>query len=341
MTNKDIEKMLEESGGLDMSHVKKDDILAKAKQEMYFGASVADQKKEKRSTSLFSKKRFIPIIAGAALAFTICIGMIGLYNENFQTIYIDVNPSIALKLNRFDRVIGVEFLNDDAKNLLSDVKLVGADATSAVQTVISACDSAGYVKEDSQIYISASAKEEQKSEKLLKKLKDSAENMRDEKDETYSVNTYNAKKGEKKEFEKESLSPAKYNIIKEIIEEEDDYRLEDLKGKSMTELHKIKNRHNGDFDDDDRDDRDDFDEDDDHEHDEDREENKGENGRPEGRPEGNPEDKPDNKPDGRPEDRPDNKLENGVKDDEENDDDDDDEDDREDGKKNNKPSHDD
>lgn len=341
MTNKDIEKMLEESGGLDMSHVKKDDILAKAKQEMYFGASVADQKKEKRSTSLFSKKRFIPIIAGAALAFTICIGMIGLYNENFQTIYIDVNPSIALKLNRFDRVIGVEFLNDDAKNLLSDVKLVGADATSAVQTVISACDSAGYVKEDSQIYISASAKEEQKSEKLLKKLKDSAENMRDEKDETYSVNTYNAKKGEKKEFEKESLSPAKYNIIKEIIEEEDDYRLEDLKGKSMTELHKIKNRHNGDFDDDDRDDRDDFDEDDDHEHDEDRDENKGENDRPEGRPEGNPEDKPDNKPDGRPEDRPDNKLENGVKDDEENDDDDDDEDDREDGKKNNKPSHDD
>ena len=341
MTNKDIEKMLEESGGLDMSHVKKDDILAKAKQEMYFGATAAEQKKEKRSASLFSKKRFIPIIAGAALAFTICIGMIGLYNENFQTIYIDVNPSIALKLNRFDRVIGVEFLNDDAKNLLSDVKLVGADATVAVQTVISACDSAGYVKEDSQIYISASAKEEQKSEKLLKKLKGSTENMRDEQNDSYSVNTYNAKKGEKKEFEKESLSPAKYNIIKEIIEEEDDYRLEDLKGKSMTELHKIKNRHNGDFDDDDRDDRDDFDEYDDHEHDEDRDENKGENGRPEGRPEGNPEDKPDNKPDGRPEDRPDNKLENGVKDDEENDDDDDDEDDREDGKKNNKPSHDD
>ena len=342
MTNKDIEKMLEESGGLDMSHIKKEDILAKAKQEMYFGAAAAEQKKEKRSTSLFSKKRFIPIIAGTALAFTICIGMIGLYNENFQTIYIDVNPSIALKLNRFDRVIGVEFLNDDAKNLLSNVKLVGADATSAVQTVISACDSAGYVKEDSQIYISASAKEEQKSEKLLKKLKGSAENMRDEKDETYSVNTYNAKKGEKKEFEKESLSPAKYNIIKEIIKEEDDYKLEDLKDKSMTELHKIKNRHNDDFDDDDRDDRDDrddFDEDDDHEHDEDRDENKNENGRPEGKPEDKPEDKPDNKP----EDKPNGKLENSGKDneDDDKDDDEDDDDDLENGKKNNKPSHDD
>ena len=341
MTDKDIEKMLEESGGLDMSHVKKDDILAKAKQEMYFGASVADQKKEKRSSSLFSKKRFIPIIAGAALAFTICIGMIGLYNENFQTIYIDVNPSVALKLNRFDRVIGVEFLNDDAKNLLSDVKLVGADATAAVQTVISACDSAGYVKEDSQIYISASAKEEQKSEKLLKKLKGSTENMRDEQKDSYSVNTYNAKKGEKKEFEKESLSPAKYNIIKEIIEEEDDYRLEDLKGKSMTELHKIKNRHNDDFDDDDddrddRDDRDDFDEDDDREHDEDRDENKGENGRPENKPEDRPEGRPEDKPNNKPEDKPNNKLESNGKDN-----DDDDEDDREDGKKNNKPSHDD
>lgn len=201
MTEKDIEKMLAECGGLDMSHVKKEDILAKAKQEIYFGAEATEQKKEKSSFPLlFTKKRLIPMIAGAALAFTICIGMIGVYNENFQTVYIDINPSVALKLNRFERVIGVEFLNEDAKALLSDTKLVGCDAKAALQTVIDACDSAGYVKDDSEIYISAAAKEEKASEKLLKKLKGHAEAMREDDSETYSVNTYNAKKGEKKEF---------------------------------------------------------------------------------------------------------------------------------------------
>ena len=253
MTDKDIEKMFEDCGGLDMSHIKKDDILAKAKQEMYFNTESAEEEKEKSSFALFfAKKRFVSVLAGVALMFALFVGMIGLYNENFQTVYIDINPSVALKLNRFERVIGVEYLNDDAKALLSNTKLVGCDAQKALETVITACDSAGYVKDDSQIYLSASAKEEKQSEKLLVKLKGCAETMREKHEETYAVNTYNAKKSEKKEFEKESLSPAKYKAIKEIIEEDDDFKIEDLKKKTMDELNKIKHgiKDNDDFDDD-------------------------------------------------------------------------------------------
>ena len=309
MTEKDIEKMLAECDGLDMSHIEKDNILAKAKQEIYFGAEATEQKKEKSSFPLlFTKKRLIPMIAGAALAFTICIGMIGVYNENFQTVYIDINPSVALKLNRFERVIGVEFLNEDAKALLSDTKLVGCDAKAALQTVIDACDSAGYVKDDSEIYISAAAKEEKTSEKLLKKLKGHAEAMREDDSETYSVNTYNAKKGEKKEFEKESLSPAKYNAIKEIIDEDGRYKLDDLKNKPMSELQKI--RHELDDDDDDWDDdreHGEFDDDD--------------------RDDGRPDDKPNGRPNenDKPSQKPEKELEgNDDRDDDRDDDDDDD-----------------
>lgn len=253
MTNKDIEKMLNECDGLDMSHIKKDNILAKAKQEMYFNTESVEKKKEKSSFALFfAKKRFVSVLAGMALMFALFVGMIGLYNENFQTVYIDINPSVALKLNRFERVIDVEYLNDDAKALLSNTKLVGYDAQKALEMVITACDSAGYVKNDSQIYLSASAKEDKQSEKLLVKLKGCAETMRENHEETYAVNTYNAKKSEKKEFEKESLSPAKYKVIKEIIEEDDDFKIEELKKKTMDELNKIKHniKDNDDFDDD-------------------------------------------------------------------------------------------
>ena len=272
MTEKDIEKMLSECDGLDMSHIKKEDALARAKQEMYFGTESAKEEKGS-SSNFFRNKRFVSAIAGAAFALLICFGMIGLYNENFQTVYIDINPSVALKLNRFERVIGVEFLNEDAKALLSSAKLVGRDATDAVQTVISACDSAGYVKNDSEIYISASAKEEQKSEKLLQKLKGSAENMRGEKDETYSVSTYNAKKDEKKDFEKESISPAKYKLIDEIIDEDSRYTIEELKGKTMAELRDLE-RALDDDDDDDFDDRDEHNDRDDKGEKDDRDENK-------------------------------------------------------------------
>ncbi len=277
MTEKDIEKMLAESDGLDMSHVNKDDALAKARRELYFGAAAVSEgteKKEEKSSfaRFFTSRRLVPTLAGAALAIALFAGAIGLYNENFQTVYIDINPSVALKLNRFDRVIGVEYLNDDAKNLLSDVKLVGCDATEALSTVINACNEAGYVKDDSEIYISATSKEEKKSEKLLGKLKDCAENMKDSEEETYSVSTFNTKKEDKKRFDNSSISPAKNNIIEDILDEDDaPFKFDDLKDKSMEELHKIKREYEDRDDDDDDDDRDDHDDD---RHDDDREDNR-------------------------------------------------------------------
>lgn len=276
MTEKDIEKMLSEDDGLDMSHVKKEDILAKAKQELYFGTDAAtaqseqsNKKKEKKSFfSFFTSKRFIPIVASLACAFTLFAGAIGLYNENYQTVYIDVNPSVALKLNRFDRVIGVELLNDDAKNLFSDTDLVGYDVEEALEVVISTCDSEGYVKEDSEIYLSATSKEEKKSEKLLSKLKTCAETMKSKDEKSYMVNTYNTKEEEMEKFKDSNISPAKDKIMHEIADadDKDDYDFEDLREKSMYELthlkKKIQNHKHENFDDgfdydDDRDDEDD------------------------------------------------------------------------------------
>ena len=260
MTEKDIEKMLEESGELDMSHLCKDDILAKAKQEIYFGSEEKEPEKKSGFIGFFSsKKRLVPVLAGVALAFTICVGSIGLYNENFQTIYIDVNPSVALKLNRFERVIGVEFLNEDAKVLLANTKLVGTNASDAVDTVIAACTTAGYVQPNSEIYISATSKQEKNADQLLEKLKGNTETKKGATD-TYSVNTYRAKKDEKKKVEHSSVSPAKYKLINEIIEINSSYTFDFLKNKSMTELHQILYALGVEFDD--LDDFDDFDDDD-------------------------------------------------------------------------------
>lgn len=293
MTEKDIEKMLAECDGLDMSHISKDDALAKAKREMHFGSAKEVEKEEKPSIMRsLTVRRLVPTLAGVALAVAIFAGSIGLYNENFQTVYIDINPSVALKLNRFERVIGVEYLNEDAKELLSGVNLVGCDATEALSAVIEACNSAGYVQDDSEIYISATSKDEQKSEKLLEKLKGHTEGMKAEEGETYAVNTYNAKKADKERYEKSSVSPAKYDIIEDIIDEDGKYTFDSLKDKSMGELRKIL-REVEDFDDDDRDDDDRNDRDDREEHDDDHGDDS-DNDREENKPNGDREDEKEN-----------------------------------------------
>ena len=82
--------------------------------------------------------------------------------------------------------------------------------------------------------------------------------MKENDDETYLVNTLNTKKGDKEKFDKSSISPAKYNIIEDILDEDDaPFKFEDLKDKPMDELRKIKREYE-DRDDDDDDDDDDY-----------------------------------------------------------------------------------
>ena len=156
--------------------------------------------------------------------------------------------------------------------------LISLFLASLTMGALASCDLKDkYVKDDSEIYISATSKEEKKSEKLLGKLKDCAENMKDSEEETYFVSTFNTKKEDKERFDKSSISPAKHNIIEDILDEDDaPFKFDDLKDKSMEELHKIKREYE-DRDDDDDDDRDDHDDD---RNDDDREDNKNNGNKP-------------------------------------------------------------
>ena len=65
-----------------------------------------------------------PLLRYAALAaclLLVCLSGFGihLYRTPASYIYLDINPSVRLDLNCFERVIAVVPLNDDAKTLLS------------------------------------------------------------------------------------------------------------------------------------------------------------------------------------------------------------------------------
>ncbi|NCB63200.1 MAG: hypothetical protein EOM52_06230 [Clostridia bacterium] len=65
-------------------------------------------------------RRLIPLAAAACLLLLICGG--GWYYNQFMmvysTLYLDINPSFAITLNREDKVLDVEAQNDDAAALL-------------------------------------------------------------------------------------------------------------------------------------------------------------------------------------------------------------------------------
>ena len=231
MTEKDLERLIFESEEITPRADLRNEILIKTKQEM--AASAIKKEKKAPRISPFAK-RLMTIAACFVLAFILIGGMLGLGNENYQTVYIDVNPSVALNVNRFGKVSRVEYLNEDAKKALNGIKLKGLSAEDAFEIMITAYDENGYFDGNAEIYISAVSEKNKNADKLLAKLSERAEKIKGNRN--YSVNTTKLTAEDRAEADEYGISPGKYRIISEIIEKHPSYTIEDLKDKSMAEL---------------------------------------------------------------------------------------------------------
>ena len=78
-------------------------------------------------------RRLIPALACLMIALG---GMGGLYFTPTSVISIDVNPSLELSVNRFDRVVGVEGLNEDGRALAGELSLTHRTYADAVERVL-------------------------------------------------------------------------------------------------------------------------------------------------------------------------------------------------------------
>lgn len=91
--------------------------------------------------------------AALAAAACLCVAVLGGGVAKFQNsrvdsiVGIDVNPSIELSVNRNDKVLKADPLNDDAVQILDDMNLKGVDLDIAVNAVIGSMVRHGYFEE--------------------------------------------------------------------------------------------------------------------------------------------------------------------------------------------------
>lgn len=239
MAKKNIKRLYKDDAELDLRGGLKNEILSRATKELSLNSNLVTEKNLTKGQN-FHIKKWIPVVSCFAFLIICLFGYIVIFNEEYQTVYIDVNPSVAIKLNRFERVCGVEYMNDDANEVLNGTDLRGRSASDALEVVISLYDSAGYFDENAEIYISAVSYKNKNSDKLLEKLRNKAEKIKGNKN--YSVDTAVITKEEKKLSEEAKISPGKYSVIMQVIEKYPEYTVEDLKDMKMSELKKLLNK---------------------------------------------------------------------------------------------------
>lgn len=112
---------------------------------------------------------------------------VGMYRAEYETVYIDINPSVELSVNRFERVIDVTYLNADAADCFEALPLTNKGVEKSIDLIIDALDEDGYLEAQDTLYIGVSGKGTLQAEKLLEKVSERANQAQTEKGYTVEI----------------------------------------------------------------------------------------------------------------------------------------------------------
>lgn len=195
--------------------LKEDGTITKIKDNNFMIGDVLkvkekEERKNKRITSMVAMVvMFAMLFSGAAYA----------YNSTSYYVSLDVNPGVVMKVNRFERVIDTEAVNEEAEELLKDLKLKNKEVEEAVTLVVDRATGLKYIEDkDGNILIVASGKNDEKAEKLAEKLQDAIKDKNEENGVEAEV-TSGAVGYEMVQAAKaiEGMTPGKYNIIVNLL----------------------------------------------------------------------------------------------------------------------------
>lgn len=135
-------------------------------------AAIGDEIEYSTRRTYLTYKRLAPIAACFMACIFLSTGVYAYYTP-YSYVSVDINPSIAMSLNRFERVIAVEPLTEDAADFIRDTDdLKNHQIDEAISTIIKSASEKGYIdeKEENQVMVVVSAKDPKQEEKLAGKL---------------------------------------------------------------------------------------------------------------------------------------------------------------------------
>ena len=154
------------------------------------------------------------------------------YRTPVSYVSIDINPSLELGVNRFDRVVAVWFYNEEAEKLMDKARLQGQTPGEALNLIYSAAEGGGYIAEDGStvISIAASGKNEGESGRLLEECTAAVN------EKAADVISDTVSKELKTEAASMEISAGKLKLIKMVQALDDSATVEEFKDSSVTDI---------------------------------------------------------------------------------------------------------
>lgn len=175
------------------------------------------------------KIRYSRMIPAVACVLFLIIGSYRLYFTETSMISIDINPSIELNLNRFDRVISINSYNDDGQELANALDIKNMYYMSAIQEILNTESMAEYLSKDEMLSISVVGRNEEEQDEMLANIETCIPKQ-------HNVSCHKSSYHEAHEAHSSGLSVGKYRAFLELQKVNPDITIDDVKGLTMRQI---------------------------------------------------------------------------------------------------------
>lgn len=189
--------------------------------------------KQKRSQASFPPLRVLPRLVPAAACLVLLIASgCWLYFVPTATISIDINPSLELELNRFDRVVGLTGYGD-GEALAQTLSVTHLDYDTAMEQIMQSQQIADLLSQDAVMTVGVIGSDNAQTTRLLA----SVESHAAQQENTYC---YQAHQDEVEHAHELGMSYGKYYALLELEALDADVTPEQVKDMTMGEIWEMK-----------------------------------------------------------------------------------------------------
>lgn len=193
---------------------------------------------------LLKKSSTRKALIGTASFLVLTIGGGGAAYAYYQTpvayLSLDINPSVELGVNAFDKVVTAEGYNEDGQTILDGLDVTGSTVDEAVQSLITSADEKGYIANDGSTVISLTSEtnDSEKAAEIQATSEAGAKEALEGLDKEAVVQKDNVAIARRDEARELGITPGKLNLINKLQEVYPDATIEDFKDASVKEIMK-------------------------------------------------------------------------------------------------------
>ena len=209
--------------------------IREAFDDIHAEKELKEHTKEYLRRNVYQKKRTLWTAPVRIAAATVCLFLVvlaggsWLYLVPTAYISIDINPSLELGVNRFDRIVSVEGFNDDGVRLAERLDIKYMDYDDALEEILSDQSVEDYLAGDALLSVTVVCDNEAKNSEMLEHVENCTSSHS-------SVSCHSGSMGEMHDAHEAGLSFGKYRTYLELREMEPDITPDDIRDLSMREI---------------------------------------------------------------------------------------------------------